>query len=121
MSEVSESILLSTKKKCNVAPEFTAFDDELISYINVALADLNQLGIGPAEGFQIEDQDSLWTEFYEDPRLNAVQTYVGLKVRLLFDPPQTSFAITMQEDQLREMGFRLQVAQEDIETEEAAI
>lgn len=119
MSEVSESILLSTKKKCSVAPELTAFDDEIISYINGALADLNQLGIGPAEGLQIEDADTVWSEFYEDPRLNAVQNFVGLKTRLLFDPPPTSFAINMMEDQLKEMAFRLQVAQEDIETEEA--
>lgn len=119
MSEVSESILLSTKKKCNVAPELTAYDEEIISYINAALAELNQLGIGPAEGLQIEDADAAWAEFYEDPRLNAIQTFVGLRVRLLFDPPQTSFAINMMEEQLKEMAFRLQVAQEDIETEEA--
>lgn len=121
MSEVSESILLSTKKKNNVAREYTAFDDDFISYINAALAELNQLGIGPAEGLQIEDETTLWTEFYEDPRLNAVQAFVGLRVRLLFDPPATSFAISMMEDQLREMGWRLVVAQEDIEREEEAV
>lgn len=118
MSEVSESILLSTKKKNNVAADYTAFDDDFVSYINAALAELNQLGIGPAEGLQIEDDATLWTEFYEDPRLNAIQTFVGLRVRLLFDPPATSFAITMMEDQLKEMGWRLLIAQEDIEREE---
>lgn len=121
MSEVSESILLSTKKKCNVAPELTAFDDELMSYINATLADLNQLGIGPVQGLRIEDEFATWDEFYTDPRLSACETYVGLKVRLLFDPPQTSFAINMIEDQIREMGFRLQTAQEDIESEEEAV
>lgn len=119
MSEISESILLSTKKKNNVASDYTAFDDDFVSYINAALAELNQLGIGPAEGLQIEDESSEWTEFYDDPRLNAVQTYVGLRVRLLFDPPATSFAITMMEDQLKEMGWRLVVAMEDITAEEA--
>lgn len=119
MSEVSESILLSTKKKNNVAADYTAFDDDFISYINAALAELNQLGIGPAEGLFIEDKYNTWDEFYVDPRLNAVQTFVGLRVRLMFDPPATSFAITMMEDQLKEMGWRLLVAQEDINAEEA--
>ena len=119
MSDVSESILLSTKKKCNVAPEFTAFDDELTSYINSALANLNQLGIGPLEGLRIEDADSIWGEFYEDTRLSACETYVGLTTKLLFDPPATSFGINMIQEQIKEMGFRLQTAQEDIEREEA--
>lgn len=121
MSEVSESILLSTKKKNNVAAEDTAFNDDFLSYINAALAELNQLGIGPAEGLAIEDESTLWTEFYEDPRLNGIQTFVGLRVKLLFDPPATSFAITMIEDQLREMGWRLVVAMEDIEREQEAV
>ena len=121
MSEVSESILLSTKKKNNVAADYTAFDDEFISYINAALAELHQLGIGPAEGLQIEDESTLWTEFYEDPRLNAAQAFIGLRVRLLFDPPATSFAITAMEDQLREMGWRLMAAQQDIEKEEETV
>ena len=120
MSEVSESILLSTKKKNNVAAEYTAWDDDFISYINAALAELNQLGIGPAEGLQIEDSSTTWDEFYEDPRLNSIQTFVGLRVRLLFDPPPTSFAISMMEEQLKEMGWRLLVAQEDITAEEIA-
>lgn len=119
MSEVSESILLSTKKKNNVAADYTAFDDDFISYINAALAELNQLGIGPAQGLRIEDEFSTWDEFYTDPRLSAVESFVGLRVRLLFDPPATSFAINMMEDQLKEMGWRLLVAQEDITREEA--
>jgi hypothetical protein len=119
MSEVSESILLSTKKKVNIPADYTAWDDDIVSYINAALAELNQYGVGPVEGLQIEDADTAWTEFYEDPRLNAIQTFVGLRVRLLFDPPPTSFAINMMEEQLKEMGWRLLVAQEDITAEEA--
>lgn len=121
MSEVSESILLSTKKKCNIMPDFTAFDDEIISYINSALSDLNQLGVGPAGGLWVEDEFASWSDFYTDPRLSSVESYVGLKVKLLFDAPPTSFAINMIKDQINEMGFRLQVAQEDIEREQEAV
>lgn len=117
MSEISDSILLSTKKKNNLSPDYTAFDDDIISYINAALADLNQIGIGLSMGYQIEDEFATWDEFYTDPRLNAVQTFVGLKVRLLFDPPATSFAISMMQDQLNEMAWRLQITQEDLDRE----
>lgn len=121
MSDVTDSILLSVKKLNNVAPEYTAFDDNFILYINAALSDLNQLGIGPAEGFAIEDKNDSWDDFLgdESPIYNRVKTYVGLHVNLSFDPPPTSFAIGMMQDQLKEQGWRLVVAQEDKEAEEA--
>ena len=121
MSEVTESILLSIKKLNNVAADYTAFDDDFVLYINSALSDLNQLGIGPAEGFVVESQDEFWEDFVEnEPRLNQLKTYIGLKVRLLFDPPASSFAIEMMEKQLDELAWRLKVSQEDIDVEEEA-
>lgn len=121
MSEVTDSILQSIKKLNNVAADYTAFDDDFIMYINSALADLNQLGIGPADGFAIEDESDQWDDFFgdDDATYNRVKTYVGLKVNLLFDPPATSFAIEMKERQIDEHAWRIVVAQEDKEAEEA--
>lgn len=119
MPEVLESILLSIKKLCNVAADYTAFDEDFIMYINSALSDLNQLGIGPQEGFAIETEDDLWEDFFDgDPRLNQLKTFIGLKVRLMFDPPQSSFAIGMMEKQIEEHAWRLRASQEDIEEEQ---
>lgn len=121
MAEVLESILLSIKKLNNVAADYTAFDNDFILYINSALSDLNQVGIGPLEGFAIETEDDVWEDFLEDKiRLNAVKTFIGLKVRLYFDPPASSFAIAMMEKQLDEHLWRLKAVQEDIATEEEA-
>lgn len=118
MPEVLDSILLSIKKLNNVAPEYTAFDNDFIMYINAALSDLNQLGIGPSEGFEITGEDEAWNDFLDDsPIYNRVKTYIGLHVRLSFDPPATSFAISMMKDQLQEQAWRLVAAQEDIESE----
>jgi hypothetical protein len=120
MSDITDSILLSVKKLNSVAPDYTAFDDDFILYINAALSDLNQLGIGPAEGFEIEDANDTWEDFIgDDPIYNRVKTYVGLHVRLRFDPPQNSFGIGTMERQLEEQAWRLTVAQEDKEVEEA--
>lgn len=119
MSKVLDSILLSIKKLNNVAADYTAFDDDFIMYINSALSDLNQLGIGPAEGFVIEDKSDEWEDFVEDLRvLSKVKTYIGLVVNLHFDPPNNSFAIAMKEKQIDESGWRVKAAQEDIDAEE---
>jgi hypothetical protein len=49
-----------------------------------------------------------WANFVGDSLdINAVKTYIYLKVRLLFDPPTTSFAITAFENQAKELEWRL--------------
>jgi len=116
-----DSILLSTKKLCNVAPSDTSFDDDFVMWINGAMSDLHQLGIGPSDGFTIESSSDYWEDFLEEgPILNRVKNYVALHVRLRFDPPATSFAINMMKEQLQEMAWRLVAAQEDKDAEEAA-
>lgn len=108
-----ESILNSTKKTLLIEPEYEAFDDIIITHINSVFSDLEQLGIGPAGGFMIQDASAVWDDFLEgDPRYNAVKTYVYLRVRLLFDPPATSFAINSMEKQAERMEWRLNVTRE---------
>lgn len=120
MSDVTESILLSIKKLNSVAPENTAFNDDFILWINGAFSDLHQLGIGPSEGFRIESEDDLWDDFLDEGVIrDRVTNYVALHVRLFYDPPATSFTQQMMKDQVDEMGYRLKVAQEDEEAEEA--
>ena len=110
-----DSILDSTKKILGLDPEYDVFDVDIISHINSAFFTLNQLGVGPAEGFMITDNTTPWTWFSEGPsNLNAVKTYVYLRVRLLFDPPQTSFAISAMEKQIQELEWRLNVHREGV-------
>ena len=108
-----DSILDSTKKILGLDPEYDVFDVDIITHINTAFFTLNQLGVGPAEGFMIVDNTSPWSWFSEVlVNLNAVKTYVYLRVRLLFDPPQTSFAISAMEKQIQELEWRLNVHRE---------
>lgn len=110
-----DSILNSIKKILGIAPDYTEFDVDIIMHINSTFSTLNQLGIGPVEGFMIEDDDATWDDFLlGDSRLNSVKTCVGLKVRLVFDPPATSFGITAMENQIKEHEWRLNVAREGI-------
>lgn len=108
-----ESILNSTKKNLGIEPEYEAFDDQIISHINSVFSTLEQLGIGPVGGYMIEDATATWADFLaDDPRYNQVRTYVYLRVRLMFDPPTTSFAIASMQEQVNEMEWRMNVTRE---------
>ena len=110
---MSTSILTSTKKNLGLDASYEAFDSDIVLYINGVFSTLNQLGVGPEQGFAIEDDTATWDAFIgTDPRLNSVQTYVYLSVRLLFDPPGTSYLIAAVEKQKSELEWRLNVYRE---------
>lgn len=110
---MTESILNSVKKTLGIDAAYDAFDPELVIHTNSALSTLTQLGIGPVGGLTISDHTTTWDEFMvDDARLNSVKTYVYLKVRLVFDPPGTSYLIKAMEDQIRELEWRINVTRE---------
>lgn len=112
---MTDSILDSTKKVLGIPAEHTAFDVDILMHINSTIAILHQLGVGPEAGFVVEDNTATWDEFLgTDPAFNLVKTYVYLKVRLIFDPPPTSFAIAAAERQITEHEFRINVVREGV-------
>ena len=113
---MSDSILTSTKKTLNLSEDYEAFDQDVILHINSVFSTLNQLGVGPDEGFMIEDSSATWDAFIDgDPRLNWVKTYVYLRVRMLFDPPTTGYHVEAMKEQIKELEWRLNVQREDTE------
>lgn len=107
------SILTSTKKVLNVPEDYTVFDLDIITHINAAFSILNQLGIGPIEGFMIEDKGDAWDDFVAPTaQLNLIKTYVFLKVRMLFDPPTTSYLLDAMKTQIEEYEWRLSTMRE---------
>lgn len=110
---MTDSILTSVKKLVGLDESYTAFDADLIMYINGSLAIMTQLGVGPDTGFMIEDETATWSDFLgDDPRLNSVKNYVVLKTRLQFDPPQTGFHVTAIEKQIEELEWRINIQRE---------
>lgn len=111
------SILDSVKKSLTMLPDNAAFDDVIIMHINAVFAMLNQLGIGPAAGFMIEDAVPTWADFLgEDPRLNTVKQYTYLRVKMLFDPPGGSWhLINAMKEQITELEWRISVKRENEE------
>lgn len=113
---MNNSILTTTKKALNLADADTAFDMDIVMHINSVFSDLNQLGVGPDLGFMIEDKTATWDTFLgSDPRLNHVKTYVYLRVRMLFDPPQTGFHTQAMQEQITKLEWMLNVQREETE------
>lgn len=110
---MSDSILDTVKHALGILPEFTEFDQDILSCINAAFLSLRQLAVGPKEGFLVTGVDETWENFLgERSDLIAVQTYTYLKVRLAFDPPSTSFVIDAMKDQISELEYRLNMEAE---------
>ena len=105
------SILTSIKKMLGVAEDYTEFDEDIITHINSVFLNLTQLGVGPEEGFMIEDGTAVWEDFINDSvQLQAVKTYVYLKVKLLFDPPLSSSVTESINRMIAELEWRLNAA-----------
>lgn len=108
---MEESILVSIKKLLGIDSEYTHFDTDIIMHINSVFSVLTQLGVGPSEGFVIEDSNALWTDFLSSARdIEMVKSYIYLKVRLLFDPPTSSAAMESAKQLISELEWRINVA-----------
>lgn len=104
------SILDSVKKVCNIDINDTAFDDELILHINSIFLTLNQLGIGSEIPYAITNASDSWTDFFDDsPEIEMVKSYIGLKVRMIFDPPTIGAVADAFKSNISEMEWRLNV------------
>ncbi len=109
-----ESILTSIKKMLGVAEDYDYFDADIIMHINSVFMTLNQLGVGPENGFSIEDDTSIWTDFIPDVnQLQAVKSYMYLQVKILFDSASLGAAtLAAYERQIQQFEWRLNVAAE---------
>lgn len=120
---MEQSILKSTKKMLDVGPDDTSFDLNIITDINSAFSILSDLGVGPENGFVIEDDEPVWADYLSgapydptDPdhiiKLSKIKSCVWIRTKLLFDPPVTSFHLTSINNQLQEIEWRLNVDRE---------
>lgn len=108
------SILKTIKKLLGIGAEYEHFDQDIVMHINTVLMTLTQLGVGPSEGFSIEDDTSEWTDFIQDTvKIEAVKSYVFLKVKLLFDPPASSVVVEAMNRSIDECEWRIKLAVEE--------
>ena len=113
-----ESILTSIKKLLGIAEEYIEFDADIIMHINTVFGILTQLGVGPPEGFFIEDDSAIWDDYISDDpvQCHMVKTYIHKKVQFLFDPPDRGAVMDALNRSIAELEWRLNVAAESDST-----
>lgn len=113
---MENGILTSVKKLLGIAEEYKHFDEDIIVHINSVFMILTQLGVGPSEGFSINDESAVWTDFIGEDNKNfqSVKTYVYMKVKLIFDSPLSSAVLESMNRTISELEWRLNVAADTI-------
>ena len=112
---IMESILTSIKKLLGITEDYTHFDNDIIMHINSVFLILTQLGVGPPEGFVIQDATALWTDFVaDDKNLELIKSYTYLKVKLMFDPSLSSAVLDSTNQLIKEYEWRIQVASDPV-------
>lgn len=102
------SILDTIKQMLGILSEDTSFDVDIIVNINSAFMVLCQIGVGPTTGFSISDKTKVWSDFIGTiENIESIKTLIYMKVKLVFDPPPNSFAISSYEKQIDELTWRL--------------
>lgn len=105
---MDESILVSIKKLIGLAPEDDSFDFDLITHINSSIDVLRQLGIDSE--VYVEDDSLTWGDYLPSViYLQLVKSYIYLKVRKWFDPPQNGTAMEALNSSIAEFEWRINV------------
>ena len=113
---MDDSILDTIKKMLGLDTNYTPFDQDIIVLINGAFMTLHQLGIGPEDGFSISDYSTRWSDYLINyTNIRAVQEYIYMKVRMIFDPPGNSFVMDALKQQCQELEWRMNVQAESTE------
>lgn len=118
---MQDSILMTIRKLVCGNPYADHFDTDLLVHINVCFSILNQLGVGPENGFVVTDETQSWSSYIADNYiLNMVKTYVTLKVKKIFDPPLTSSVLEAMDKEISQLEWRLNVAVDPVKPTSAS-
>lgn len=104
---VESSILKTVRLAVNCPADYAVFDTELIADTNSAFFILYQLGLGSSP-IVITGEEESWDNVLPNVQtIEAIKSYVGKKVKLMFDPPQSSYLVKLLEDQCAEFESRI--------------
>lgn len=110
-----ESILNSIKKNLGIDSEYRVFDSDIIMHINAVFGTLNQLGVGPVSGFRISDENTLWSDYLTyGEEIDEVKSYMYLRVRLLWDPPDRGGVLSSFKEQIEQLEWRIVVKVDEL-------
>lgn len=103
------SILDTIKAMLGLPIDGTDFDIDVLAHINGSLAVMNQLGVGPKEGYVVIDKSQTFKDFLkeEPPTVyNLVKLAMFYRVKLGFDTESNQVSASLKE-LLSETEWRL--------------
>lgn len=107
---MTDSIFESVKKVVGLLGDDDSFDEDLLLHINSVVSTLRQLGLSIPADFYVRDDDQTWQNLLGEFRdLDLVKSYMAMKVRLMFDPPTSSFGLKSMEEMVKEYEWRINV------------
>ena len=108
---MEDSIFKTIKSLLGPDADYDVFDQDILIFINTAIATLTQLGVGPSSGFRVTGDSETWADFIGDRNdIDSVKSYIYMKVRLAFDPPSSATVSSSYEEACKEYEWRLNVA-----------
>jgi hypothetical protein len=111
MAEVLKvsKLLLSVKELLGIPAEALEFDGQIVTYINMAIGTLTQVGFGDPSFLVTKTEGSIEDFIPDDEAIRGMALiYIYTKVRLLFDPPSSSFVLEALKASITEYEWRLQ-------------
>lgn len=112
------SVLYYVKGVLGIDIANCAFDAQILSYINMAINIVRQVGVG--EDFyglvpNVTGIEETWMDVIgpDEVFLEMVKTFVALMVRLYFDPPTNSFLVSSIKDRIDELTWRIEIEVEE--------
>ena len=116
---MDKSILTTIKEMLGIEADYDHFDPVIIAHINSVFSVLAQLGVGSDASFSISNDSTTWGEYLgEETRLELIKSYMYLRVRVLFDPPQTGTVMDATDRQIKELEWRINVTVDPKDKEE---
>lgn len=115
VKKINDSILDSVKNSLGIQKDLTAFDQDVIMNINSVFSVLNQIGVqSSTNSYRIEDNQTTWTDLFgdDDVLVDMIKTYTYLKVRIIFDPPTSSYVLDSIKAQAQELEWRINIQAE---------
>lgn len=107
---MTDSIFESVKKVVGLLGDDDSFDEDLLLHINSVVSTLRQLGLSIQADFYVRDDVQTWRDLLGEFRdLDLVKSYMTMKVRLMFDPPSSSFGLKSMEEMVKEYEWRINV------------
>ena len=107
---MTDSIFSSVKKVVGLLGDDGSFDEDILLHINSVVSTLRQLGLSIPADFYVEDDVQTWSDLLGEFRdLDLVKSYMAMKVRLMFDPPSSSFGLASMTEMVKELEWRINI------------